>query len=259
MSKYEKLTNQPLVVVLAEFRFSSILQMENYIPAFQNFLRQDFPLFSTTEQQEMIIEQQGIRVNSSTGWVFLSSNKKRAIILDRSRLVILSSEYERFPDFWNDCKKALDFLIQEVKPTLLLRVGLRYSDAIIEKNKEEPIESYVQSVVCEAGSMDGVGDQVHRINETIYKTQAGIIAIRSLYGVLNLPVWQDLVESPITFHKDTNFSKRILLDFDHYWQPEGETQLFELDFISNKMEELHLITRKAFWEITTFEGREVWK
>ncbi len=168
MSKYEKLTNQPLVVVLAEFRFSSILQMENYIPAFQNFLRQDFPLFSTTEQQEMIIEQQGIRVNSSTGWVFLSSNKKRAIILDRSRLVILSSEYERFPNFWNDCKKALDFLIQEVKPTLLLRVGLRYSDAIIEKNKEEPIESYVQSVVCEAGSMDGVGDQVHRINETIY-------------------------------------------------------------------------------------------
>ena len=108
MSKYEKLTNQPLVVVLAEFRFSSILQMENYIPAFQNFLRQDFPLFSTTEQQEMIIEQQGIRVNSSTGWVFLSSNKKRAIILDRSRLVILSSEYERFPNFWNDCKKALD-------------------------------------------------------------------------------------------------------------------------------------------------------
>ena len=31
------------------------------------------------------------------------------------------------------------------------------------------------------------------------------------------------------------------------------------NFISNKMEELHLITRKAFWEITTFEGREVWK
>ena len=259
MSEYEKLTNQPLVVALAEFRFSSVLQMESYIPAFQNFLRQDFPHFSTTEQQEMVIEQHGIRVNTSTGWVFLSSNKKRAILLDKSRLVFLSNEYNRFPDFWKDCKKGLDFLIQEVKPALLLRIGLRYSDTIIERSKEENIESYVQAVVCDAGHFGEIGEQAHRINETIYKTNAGIIAIRSMYGILNLPVWQDLVESPILIPKNSDFSKRILLDFDHYWQPEVDAQPFEIDFIYNKINELHLITRKAFWEITTVKGREVWK
>ncbi|MHA3112916.1 TIGR04255 family protein [Acinetobacter sp. ANC 4193] len=259
MNEYEKLTNQPLVVALAEFRFSSVLQMESYISSFQDYLRQDFPHFSTTQQQEMVIEQQGIRVNSSTGWVFLSSNKKRAIILDSNRIVILSSEYNRFPGFWDDCKKALDFLKKEVKPTLLLRIGLRYSDLIIEKDKNEPIESYVQSVVCDAGHFSEIGEQVHRINETVFKTDAGIIVIRSLYGKLNLPVWHDLVESPVTINKYPEYSNRILLDFDHYWQPEGDAQPFDVEFISNKINALHLQSRKAFWEITTDSGREVWK
>lgn len=259
MNHYEKLTNQPLVITLAEFRFSSVLQMESYVSLFQDYLRQDFPLFSVSQQQDVAVGPQGITVNSSTGWVFTSSNKKRAIMLDNSRIVILTSEYNRFPDFWSDCQKALNFLIDNVKPSLLLRIGLRYSNAIIAENEDENIESYVQPVVCEHGHFTKLSQQIHRINETIFKTDAGVIAIRSLYGNLNLPVWQDLIESPVLTNKSFNHSKRVLLDFDHFWQPEEEPQAFDLSFITNKVKELHKISREAFFEITTPEGQEVWK
>lgn len=259
MKHFEKLANQPLVVALAEFRFSAVLQMESHIPAFQDYLRQDFPLFSTTQQQEVNVGPGGINVNTSTGWVFTSANKKHAIILDQGRLVILTSEYNRYPDFWSECQKALNFLIEKIKPTLLLRLGLRYSDTIIAKNGNEPIESYVQPVVCEYGHFRSSNDQIHRVNETLFKTDEGMIAIRSLYGNLNLPVWHDLVESPVFIDKNMPLRKTILLDFDHFWQPESEAQSFELGFITNKMNAMHIISRDAFFEITTEQGQEVWK
>ncbi|MEK5762690.1 TIGR04255 family protein [Acinetobacter junii] len=261
MFEYEKLTNQPLVIALAEFRFSAILQMESYVSAFQDYLRQDFPHFSTTQTQEMVFNPQGVQVNSSIGWLFLSSNKKRALMLDKDRLTFMTSEYNRFPHFWNDCQKALSFIEKEIKPALLLRVGLRYSDLIISKEENEPIESYVQSVICNTGYFADIGQQAHRINETVLETDVGRMAIRSLYGNLNLPAWHDLSEPPVIINKYTKHSNRILLDFDHFWQSnESEEAVpFSVSFIDKKINLLHEKTRQAFWEITTPEGRERWK
>ncbi len=259
MYEYEKLTNQPLVIALAEFRFSAILKMENYVSAFQDCLRQDFPHFSTMQTQEMIVDSSGVRINTSTGWLFLSGNKKRAFMLDKDKLTFMTSEYNRFPNFWDDCQKALSFIESEIKPALLLRVGLRYSDLIIGKDVNDPIESYVQSVICNAGYFAQIGEQAHRINEVMLKTNAGIMAIRSLYGNLNLSAWQDLSEPPVVINKYPQHSKRILLDFDHFWQPDGEAPSFNVNFIENKVITLHGKLREAFWEITTPEGREYWK
>lgn len=259
MKQYEKLTNQPLVIALAEFRFSTVLQIEKYISEFQDYLRQDFPYFSTTQQQEMIVEQNGIQVNTTNAWVFLSGNKKRAFILDKDRLIFLDGQYNRFPDFSNNCETALSFIENRIKPSLLLRIGLRYSDLIIGETENEEIENYVKSVVCDSGVFNDIGQQVHNINETVIKTDAGIMTVRSLYGNLNLSVWQDLSDPPIEIPKHNNHSKRILLDFDHYWQPQSEISNFKLDNLLNKLHALHEGSRKAFWEITTPEGRENWK
>ena len=259
MDQYVKLTNQPLVIALAEFRFSAILKMESYVSAFQDYLRHDFPHFSEIQQQEMIVDPNGVRVTSSTGWLFLSGNKKRAFMLDKDKITFMSSEYDRFPRFWNDCEKALSFIESEIKPALLLRVGLRYSDLIIEKESNEPIETYVQSVICNTGHFNEIGEQVHRINETVLKTDVGIMVIRSLYGKLNLSAWHDLSEPPVVISKYPEHSKRILLDFDHFWQAEGEAPRFNVNFISKKINVLHEKSREAFWEITTSEGRERWK
>ena len=46
---------------------SAVLQMESHIPVFQDYLRQDYPLFSTTQQQEVNVGPAGVSVNSSTG------------------------------------------------------------------------------------------------------------------------------------------------------------------------------------------------
>ena len=259
MSKYEKLTNQPLVVALAEFRFSTILTMDTYVSAFQDHLRQDFPHFSPTETQEMVVDSKGVNLSTHAGWLFLSSNRKRAFKLDKDRITFMTSEYDRFPDFWRDCKTALSFIEKKIKPSLLLRVGLRYSDLIIAKSESEVIESYVDPIICNSGQLCNIGDQVHRAKETVLKTDAGLMVVRSLCGNLNLSAWPDLSDPPIVINKHSEPSKRILLDFDHFWLSGDETVKFNVEIIGKKINGLHEKSREAFWEVTTNEGREAWK
>ncbi|MDU1533795.1 MAG: TIGR04255 family protein, partial [Neisseria sp.] len=76
MTTYQKLSQQPLVFVLAEFRFSPILEMEKYIPTLQDELRQEFPLIDTQQNQEFQISPSGIGINTTTEWVLQSKSKK---------------------------------------------------------------------------------------------------------------------------------------------------------------------------------------
>lgn len=259
MSKYEKLTDQPLVIALAEFRFSTILTMDTYVSALQDHLRQDFPLFKPTETQEMVIDGKVVNISTHEGWLFLSSDRKRAFKLDKDRITFMTSKYDRFPDFWKNCKTALLFIEKKIKPSLLLRVGLRYSDLIIAKNSEEVIESYVDSMICSSGQLCDIGEQVHRAKETVLKTDVGLMVVRSLCGKLNLSAWPDLSDPPIIINQHPTPSERILLDFDHFWMSNKDNEKFNVDFIGKKLNNLHEKSREAFWVVTTNEGREVWK
>ncbi|MCU4336100.1 TIGR04255 family protein [Acinetobacter dispersus] len=259
MSRYEKLTQQPLVVALAEFRFSTILTMEAYVSSFQEHLRKDFPHFVPTETQEMVIDGKGVNISTHESWLFLSSNKKRAFKLDKDRIIFMTSEYDGVEDTWKNCKTALSFIEKKIKPSILLRVGLRYSNLIIAKSENEDIDSYVDSSICNSGQLCKIGEQIHRSKETVLKTDVGLMAVRSLCGNLNLSAWPDLSDPPVVINKYLDPSKRIVLDIDHFWQQEEQAVKFNIELIHNKISSLHEKSREAFWEITTDKGREVWK
>ena len=261
MYEYEKLTTQPLVIALVEFRFSVVLKMQDHIESFQDCVRDQFPIFTKRQTQTMHFSPNGVQVDTSLGWVFQTSNKKSALMLDTDRLVLITSEYGRFPDFFTQCEKALTFIADEIKPALLQRIGLRYSDAIIAKDENENIQSYVQPEVCNVEHVADIGQQIHRINETVLQTDVGILAIKSLYGKLNLSTWHDLSDTPVTIKQYPAHSERILLDFDHYWQPsESEDSVaFDVDFMRTKTASLHEKSREAFWRMTTELGRRQWR
>ena len=127
MTTYQKLSKQPLAFVLAEFRFSPVLEMEKYIPELQDKLRQSFPLMKTQQSQEFQLSPNGFEINTAPEWILQSKNRKQAIAINRNRLVHITSEYDRFDGFREQCQATLDALIQIVKPSLLLRIGLRYT------------------------------------------------------------------------------------------------------------------------------------
>ena len=261
MTTYQKLSKQPLAFVLAEFRFSPILEMEKYIPGLQDKLRQSFPLMRTQQSQEFQLSPNGFEINTTTEWILQSKNRKQAVTINRNRLVHITSEYDRFDGFREQCQATLDALIQIVKPSLLLRVGLRYNDILIGEDREN-VEDFVQDYLCKNNSLHPVGIPISQTNEIILKTSEGHMVVRSMYGENTPPMWPD-VGLPIEVTVNEEVQKRIFLDFDHFWEADSnqsnELQDFELQNIIKKLENMHEGSRQAFWNITTEKCRTKWK
>ena len=142
-----------------------------------------------------------------------------------------------------------------VEPSLILRIGLRYSDLIVI-GKKEKISDYVDPHFSFPDCVNNLGESKHQLCEVFLKTQLGILFIRTLYGHHNLSYPPDIQELPIIINEDKSPNVRMILDFDHFWQPTTDvTVSFEVNDILSKLEDLHDTTREAFWKITTEHAR----
>lgn len=266
---YYKLANHPLLFVLAEFRFTEIMNIEKFLPEIQENLRQEFPFYETQTLQEINITPEGMKVDQSKQWAFIDKKKKNSVLLNHKRLVFITSEYERFEGFKKYCEIALEALISVAHPSLITRIGLRYADLITAKDGDD-ITSYVQSNVCNESHLRAVGRPVRQVNEAFLETSEGSLVIRSMYGDSNTDtsVFHDMGNMPIKVAIQDEPSERILLDFDHFWQLDLEDSnidnnanllSFETNTIIKKLEEMHKLSRQAFWDITTDNGRKAWE
>lgn len=258
MAEYKKLDKQPLKFVLAEFRFSPVLKISEYIPKIQEELRKQFPIPEKRSEQSFQVHPGGIQVTAIERWSFISANKKSAIDLNQERLVYVTAEYPRFEGFAEACKNALDILIKIVDPTLIMRVGLRYSDLVtLEKN--EKFTDLVNEHVYVPNIVGVLGNPQQHSTDTFLETEVGILAIRSFYANGTFTCLQDVQTLPISLADDSTPSERIILDFDHFWEAGDASINFDCKFAMNKLNELHVPSRDAFWTLTTDYARnEKW-
>jgi len=263
MCNYEKLSNQPLVFVLAEFRFSPILDIEKYIPKIQDALRTKLPILRKTETQEITVLPGGINLNTQANWEFISKNSHTAASINQNRLLFMTSEYERFDGFEKNCDSLLQTIIEVVNPSLFLRLGLRYSDTIFDIEGKGLVEDFVQSRLYKNDDLSLPGESLRQTNETLWRTTEGAIFVRSIYGKDKILVWPDAENLPIVMQKTSEKSvKRLLLDIDHVWDAQEEESGpldFDKNVILTKLSNMHKISRQAFWNVTTEEAKEAWK
>jgi len=256
VTEYKKLNNQPLKFVLAEFRFSPVMEIAKYIPVLQEALRKQYPMPEKKQEQVVQVQPNGINMASLDRWSFMSANKKSAIDINQERLIYATAEYPRFEGFSEACKYAINTLIDIVDPTLILRIGLRYSD-LIKVDENEKISDLVDSHFTFPDSIQNLGQAKQNTSETYLKTDIGGLAIRTLYGHHNLSCLPDAKGLPISIKIDDTPSERMILDFDHSWEPTEEPVSFETDEILQKLEALHKVSREAFWKLTTDDARNL--
>ncbi len=258
MEDYKKLNNQPLRFVLAEFRFSPVMKIAEYIPSLQDTLRKRYPIPEKKIEQGVHVQPAGIAVSSQDRWSFVTANKKSAVEINQERLIYYTAEYSRFQGFSAACKETLEALVKIVEPGLILRIGLRYSD-LVEIDENESVSDLVNPHFALPGCLTNLGNLGHQRSETILITELGRLVIRTLYGYHDLLCLPDIQGPPITVDGDTSPNERIILDFDHFWESSEEAVSFEIDEILNKLSGLHKISRQAFWQITTDYARnEKW-
>ncbi|WP_412758186.1 TIGR04255 family protein [Legionella bozemanae] len=257
---YKKLSKQPLKFVLAEFKFSPILQMDKFIPEVQEAFRKSYPIFDSKTERIIRISNNNIETGDVTRWIFVSTDKKQAIELDQERAIYFTSKYERFEGFAKECETLLKIIANVIEPSLIQRIGFRASNLVTLENNEE-MKDLVNSHFTYPSEVIDLGTDKQQKTEILITTNVGKLAIRTFYGLHQLPHFHDLLgRLPILLQIENSSTERMILDFDHFWEAEAdEPILFETKYIMQKCADLHEIARKAFWFLTSDYARsEKW-
>lgn len=250
MHQYKKLANQPLTFALAEFRFSPVLDIADYIPKVQGALRKKYPVSSNISAQVVEMQPSGVRLSQQDRWRFVSANKKSAVEIDQERLVYITSEYPRFEGFSEACEHALECLTNVVELGLLVRIGLRYSD-LVKLNDGDALTDLIDHHFGAPECISQHGKLVNHSTHTVMTTAMGALIVRTMYGPHNHACLPDARELPVLFDQTKDEDDRIILDFDHIWEAKSESVNFRTEDALQKLDRLHETARAAFWDVTS--------
>ena len=143
------LPNTPLVRVIAQVRFSSIvsIQKSEFIAPFQESLRSKYPVVQSDKNLLInIFDSQDQR--EEVMWRFLDESKTWRITLASEFLAFEALKYNSRDEFFIRYKQVVSSLDQHIKPSSINRIGIRYIDQITGSELEK-ISDLVRSEILD--------------------------------------------------------------------------------------------------------------
>lgn len=261
---YQKLANQPLTLVVAEFRFAPLNLDSEELWSFREQL--DALMGGRALQntvQNARFEADGLRITASPLLRWHTEDAGESVQLEADRIIFSTTQYPRFPDFSKKVKTLLVSLRAAMPLKGLKRIGLRYNDAVVPE-ADEDLADYLQAAFLPWPSFGEKPLPVaQHTTETIFNTPSGTLAIRALLGRHGQSFMPDVrdrfgLKSPIEVPTDR---ATAVLDFDHYWQDsDGANTDVNVDKAIKRLGMLHEPAREAFWNVTTdFARNEKWR
>jgi uncharacterized protein (TIGR04255 family) len=249
-----KLERQPLTLVLAEFRFARVALEGDGLAALKARLQPAFPDLKESATQQVQFGERSVTIGLAPVLYWSAPDRGSFVHLEAERLIVATTRYPRFAGFSQHCLQVVEALLDALKPRQLLRVGLRYNDAVVPEPGES-LERYLCAPLLPFAPLSENGEPVVRhLSETVVRTAAGTLVVRALVGRHGLGVMPDLegqfaLELSLAVPSDR---VTAVLDFDHYWvAPDEAGEAFALPTVTAHLARLHEPAREAFWKVTT--------
>jgi uncharacterized protein (TIGR04255 family) len=104
-----RLGGSPLAFVLAQVRFSPILEMGEYVAPIQKALRdQTFTRFKEEQVQEIVLGPEPLaKPVRNVRWIFGSSDQRSAVVLSNNFVLYETGAYDVFDSFFTTLASVL--------------------------------------------------------------------------------------------------------------------------------------------------------
>lgn len=268
----QALPNGPLSVVLIQVQFSPIVQIEKYIPTFQDYVRnKGYPLYTPMvteivrvgphgEPEKAVFEQ----------WFFSSADKQQTIILDSEKITyqvfdVQSYSFDTFLHEFIAIIKKLDAIIDI---SLVSRLGLRYINSIQEKDAVS-----WKKLVAKEFQGPTLPTNIHWMeNElNLFSMQKGVfLADHTINSNFKLLITQNPIGlkypqgiQRLPNHEPEFFeprSKVTFLDLDHFVIFSAAPKHEVIDRLSDIFHVLHSVIEDVFFEsVITEEAIKLWQ
>lgn len=252
-----KLYKSPLILVLAQIRFSPVLLIKDFIPVIQEELRkQKYSDYRAEQIQQVMFTGTDVKTEQTNRWVFASRDRRHAVIIAPDFVIYETSNYDVFETFLERFRPVLDLVQNKVGPDFAKQVGLRYVDLI------RPTQTRTASeFLCEG--LRGLPKEKLNVPSAFQQftaqtpTPYGELNIRSLEGSYETILPPDLASSHIELALPSDPSEVCrTLDIDHISQSEVD---FAPSALLDRLWDLHGPAADAFLAATTPEAIAFWK
>jgi uncharacterized protein (TIGR04255 family) len=255
-----KLSNSPLVVVIAQVRFSPILHMARFIPDVQERLRgEGFPKFHPLQQQNLQIGAPGMPVanqGSTLLWEFLDRDDRKSLVVSTDTVAFVVTDYSVFESFRDGLRIALSVVSEVAKPGLRERIGLRYVNLVVPSQGKQ-ISNYVGPELL---GMSPTQLAVHRVNygsAMVSRSEVGTFVFRCTCPTQGLTLPPDVQLLGLRTDKPLSLdSEFCVLDFDHF--TEG-TKDFDVSAMLADFDQLHDLLDRSFRLAVKKEALQEWE
>lgn len=252
------LSKSPLVFVLGQVRFETILAMDKVIAEIQDELR----LAGFTGYSERTIEvTHGTLDGKETTerlpqWEFVHSGKRRSLLMDRGSLTCQTTDYSSYEIFSKDLQLGLDVLERRVKPQQGLRVGLRYVD-LLEPAEGKALDWYVNRQLLGV-SLGRFGERLGQSTESLIGAgEKRRLVARYTEAAQGLAFPVDLLPVSVAIRRPVKLSTRFaLLDTDHF---DLATFSFSATAVLERIASLHDTLDQVFRELITPQALKEWQ
>ena len=198
------LAKSPLVRVVAQVRFSSVLRIEarEAVIAFQDKVRPSYPLFDHVMAQQLQLDLSSgtpsLRPVPTSVWRFSSADRSMLLSLTSEMVTLEARVYRGRSDFVPRWSEALACLQQVFQPALTLRTGMRYVNRLDKASLDRLSDWVTPNLVGVA--LPEIRDFVTQaFSEASIKVEEGDLQLR--WGILppNLTIDPGLLDPlPVT-------------------------------------------------------------
>ena len=256
------LSNAPVYYDLAQAKFNPVAAMAKFSSEIQDRMRMSgFTLFETDETQNINFGDLSQSANAapvvttSTIWFFTKPDRSCGYVLGPDFLIFQSTKYERRESFFESLCAGINIVHEIVKLSSLVRVGIRYLNAVLPKEGEE-VNTYLNPQVH---GIDLGRPWLGGVWESAYKTNSGMLVAKIYkvsHAMLGFPA--DLLPRSVVvmdkFQTPTPLAHAVI-DMDHF----SDSPLTpETDLIYKKLVSLHDELTDCFKAIATQHAFSTW-
>jgi uncharacterized protein (TIGR04255 family) len=247
------LDHAPLVLVLAQARFSFRPDLDAHVPAFRQACEKlGYPLFRPGRIRTLNIGGSGpLEASDAPRWDFLDKSQCWNAVLAPEFLLLQTTRYTDFKEFlgrWKDLLEAAKVLSIPV----VERLGLRYVD-LVRPAPGERLSEYLRPAL--AGWDPREGSNLRRTNHlaiTAFDSTVGQMLVRVQPATTQVP--PDL-ESPHLKGLTQPAPGDAFVDFDH---SSSDPVDFEPGIVAKTTRALHDVHDDLFLEVITEKAKSVW-
>ncbi|CAN7722476.1 TIGR04255 family protein [Aminobacter sp. LjRoot7] len=175
------LPDAPLVTVLAQVRFPEIvsIQQKSFIGEFQERVRATYPIMRDEQMKTFSVNEQGatVSISGESVWRFIDAQGAWRLTLTSTFITLETRKYVSRADFIERLGAVVDAARDTLRPTHILRIGMRYVDRL-QINGGESLGGMLRPEMMGISGAPIGGHIVHAISEVVCRVTEGHMMAR---------------------------------------------------------------------------------